>query len=339
MVLFQLNQDHIFDKMKVEEISMKIGVLTSGGDSPGMNAAIRAVVRSATSRGIEVYGIYDGYRGLVENNMIELTRKSVSDMILKGGTMLGSARLPEFKEESVQLKAVDVCHQRGIKGLVVIGGDGTFKGAAALSNLGINCIALPGTIDNDIASTDYTIGFDTALNTIVENVDKLRDTSSSHHRCSVIQVMGNRCGDLALYAALSTGAEIVITKETGFDEAEMLERLRYYENTKKKNHAIVILSEKITDAELLAQRISENTGFSGRATVLGHIQRGGSPTPFDRILATRMGDKAVERIAAGHRSECICIRDNKIVSIDIDEALSMTNPSRKELFELHDRLI
>lgn len=317
----------------------KIGVLTSGGDSPGMNAAIRAVVRAATSRGFEVYGIYDGYRGLIEDRMVSMTRKTVSDMINKGGTMLGSARLPEFKNPEVIDGAVEILKNRGIDGLVVIGGDGTFRGAQALSHRGISCMALPGTIDNDISATEYTIGFDTALQTIIENVDKLRDTSSSHHRCSVVEVMGNRCGDLAIYSGITTGAEMIITSDTGYDLETVIERLKYFDHVKQKNHAIVIISEKITDVYQLAREISAKTGFSGRATILGHIQRGGSPTAFDRLLATRMGDKAVQRIAEGYSSECICMVHNEIVAIDIDEALKQVKRESKELVTLHERLV
>lgn len=316
-----------------------IGVLTSGGDSPGMNAAIRAVVRAGDTAGLKIYGILDGYLGLYENRIRPLTRSDVSDLIIRGGTVLGSARLPEFKHEEVLNKAVENCRLNNIDGLVVIGGDGTYKGAISLANKGINTIALPGTIDNDIAASEMTIGFDTALNTIVENVDKLRDTSSSHHRCSVIEVMGNNCGDLAMYAGISTGAEIIITKETGFDEIEVLEKLRYYELRKKKNHAIVIISEKITDVEMLAKKITQNTGFSGRSTVLGHIQRGGSPTPYDRMLATRMGDFAVKRLIEGASSECICLIKNEICSLDIEKALSIPRNSIKQLKDLHQRLV
>ncbi len=325
--------------IKGEDLMKKIGVLTSGGDSPGMNAAIRAVVRAATARGYEVYGIYDGYQGLVENRMVLLNRKSVSDMTSKGGTMLGSARLPEFKEEEVQEKAVQILKSRGIDGLVVIGGDGTYKGAQALSQKGVACMALPGTIDNDIDCTEYTIGFDTALQTIIENVDKLRDTSSSHHRCSVVEVMGRHCGDLALFSGITTGAEIIITPDTGFDLDEIIERLKYYDQVKQKNHAIVIISENLTDVEALAKAISEKTGFSGRATVLGHIQRGGSPTGMDRLLATQMADKAVERISEGYSGECICLQANKIVALGIDEALNMPTRNRLDLVNLHHRLV
>lgn len=317
----------------------KIGVLTSGGDAPGMNAAIRAVVRSGITAGLEVYGIFDGYDGLVNDRIRKLERGDVSDIIIKGGTILGSARLPSFKQESVREIAVANLKKHGIEGLVVIGGDGSYRGAMALTEMGINCIGLPGTIDNDIVSTDYTIGFDTALNTIIENVDKLRDTSSSHHRCSVIEVMGNRCGDLALFAGLTTGAEVIITKETGYDEKEVLDELRYFEVNKNKRHAIVIISEKITDVESLAAKISQHTGFSGRATVLGHIQRGGSPTARDRILATQMGDKAVLALLAGEGGRCVGIINEEIVTTDINEALVMPAKSRKSMFDMQHRLV
>lgn len=317
----------------------KIGILTSGGDAPGMNAAIRAVTRAGLKKGFEVFGIMDGYRGLVQGRIIELDRSSVSDIMIRGGTILGSARLPEFKLEDVRRKAVEELKNFEIDSLVVIGGDGSYRGAMALTEMGINCIGLPGTIDNDIVGTDFTIGFDTALNTIVDAIDKLRDTSSSHHRCSVVEVMGNHCGDLALYSAISCGAEIVITPEKGYDEEEILERLRYLEVTKKKRHAIVILSEKITDADMLAKKITSATGFSGRATVLGHIQRGGSPTPSDRVLATRMGDKAVQLLEEGYGGQCIGIVNNEIVGIPIEEALSKPKKSRKALYEMFERLV
>lgn len=317
----------------------RIGVLTSGGDAPGMNAAIRAVVRSGIARGMEVYGIYDGYDGLVKGKIRKLDRGDVSDIIIQGGTILGSARLEEFKLKEVREIAVENLKKHGIEGLVVIGGDGSFRGAHALHEMGISCITVPATIDNDIASTEYSIGFDTALNTVIDNVDKLRDTSSSHHRCSVIEVMGNRCGDLALFAGVTTGAEIVITKETGYDEMEVLNRLQEIESKKRKRHAIVIISEKITDVELLAQKISEHTNFSGRSTVLGHIQRGGSPTARDRTLATQFGDYAVELLSKDVSGKCVSVIHGEIINLDIPEALRMPKRSRKALFELHGRLV
>jgi len=317
----------------------KIGILTSGGDSPGMNAAIRSVTRVALANGIEVIGIKNGYKGLVEKDFVPFDRFSVSDILSRGGTILGSARLSEFKELEVQEKAVANLTEASIDALVVIGGDGSYRGALSLTKLGINCIGLPGTIDNDIPGTDFTIGFDTALNTVVECVDKLRDTSSSHHRCSVVEVMGNRCGDLAVWSGISCGCEIVVTSETGYDELEILEQLRYLGTTAKKNHAIVIISEKITDVEQLARKISEHTVFSGRSTVLGHIQRGGSPTPFDRMLASRMGEKAVDLLIKGIGGHCVGIVENKIVSLPIDEALTATRKSRKNLYRLFERLV
>lgn len=317
----------------------KIGILTSGGDAPGMNAAIRSVTRVALANGIEVIGIKDGYKGLVNGDFMPLTKKDVSEIIDRGGTMLGSARLPEFKDDEVQDKAVAQLEKQGIDALVVIGGDGSYRGAMSLTKRGFNCIGLPGTIDNDIPGTDFTIGFDTALQTCVENVDKLRDTSSSHHRCSVVEVMGNHCGDLAVWTALSCGAEVVITPETGYDELDILERLRYLDKAVKKNHAIVIISEKITDCESLARKISLNTGFSGRATVLGHIQRGGSPTPRDRVLAARMGEKAVKLLMQGIGGHCVGIIDNKITSLPINEALEIPRRSRKEFYRLFDNLV
>lgn len=316
----------------------KLGVLTSGGDSPGMNAAIRAVTRCALNSGIKVCGIKDGYKGLVEDRLVEFNRSSVSEILSRGGTILGSARLNDFKEAAVQQVALKVLKKHEVEALIIIGGDGSYRGAKALTDLGIDCIGLPGTIDNDIPGTDYTIGFDTALNTIVEAVDKLRDTSSSHHRCSVVEVMGNHCGDLAIYAGICCGAEIVVSAETGYDEEDILDRLRYLDNL-GKNHAIVIISEKICDVDDLAKKVSVSTGFSGRATVLGHIQRGGSPSPRDRFLASVMGEKAVQLLVEGVGGHCVGIKDNKIVSFPIAEALAMPRSNRKQLYRLFDRLV
>jgi len=317
----------------------KIGILTSGGDAPGMNAAIRSVTRVALRNGIEVVGIHNGYKGLVDVDFEPFTKQSVSEILARGGTVLGSARLPEFREESIQDQCVKNLNDNGIDALVVIGGDGSYRGGLALTKKGINCIGLPGPIDNDIPGTDFIIGFDTALNTCVECVDKLRDTSSSHHRCSIVEVMGNHCGDLALYTAISCGAELVITPETGYDEVEILEQLKYLAEAVQKNHAIVIVSEKMVDVQMLAKKVSQNTGFSGRATVLGHIQRGGSPSPKDRMLASRMGEKAVDLLMEGIGGQCVGIIDNEITSIPIDEALERPRGSRKKLYRLFERLV
>lgn len=317
----------------------RIGILTSGGDSPGMNAAIRAVTRVGINAGLEVFGIYNGYKGMTEGYIEPLTRESVGEIVNRGGTILGSARLPEFKDLDVRQKAVKQLQKRGIEAVVVVGGDGSYRGALALTEMGVNCIGLPGTIDNDITCTDYTIGFQTALETVVECIDKLRDTSNSHHRCSIVEVMGNRCGDLALWSGIACGAEIIVTSETGFDEEVVLGRLRDLDLIKKKRHAIVVISEKITDVDQFAKKVSLNTGFAGRATTLGHIQRGGSPCPFDRLLASQMGEKAVDLLMQGIGGQCIAIRNNKIVAIPITEALGMPHESRKPLMNLFERLV
>lgn len=317
----------------------RIGILTSGGDSPGMNAAIRAVTRVGINSGLEVFGIYNGYKGMVEGYIEPLTRDTVGEIVNRGGTILGSARLPEFKDIEVRKKAVKQLQKRGIEAVVVVGGDGSYRGALSLTEMGVNCIGLPGTIDNDITCTDYTIGFQTALETCVECIDKLRDTSNSHHRCSIVEVMGNRCGDLALWSGIACGAEIIVTSETDFDEEEVLGRLRDIDLIKKKKHAIVVISEKITEVDQFAKKVSLNTGFSGRATVLGHIQRGGSPCPFDRMLASRMGEKAVDMLMQGIGGQCIAIRNNEIVSIPIKKALGMPHQSNQPLVNLFDRLV
>ena len=253
----------------------KIAILTSGGDAPGMNGAIRALVRVGIQHGFEMYGVYEGYCGLVAGKIKKLGYSDVSEILARGGTILESSRLPEFKEENVQDQAVKNLKNLKINNLVVIGGDGSYRGALALSKKGINCIAIPGTIDNDINGTDETIGFHTALYNIIDAVNKLRDTSSSHHRCFVVEVMGNNADSLALYSAIACGSELVITNKTGYDEQHIIDELIKNETVYNKRHAIVIASEKIFDVEKLARRISDETGFSGRSIVLGHIQRGG----------------------------------------------------------------
>lgn len=299
----------------------KIGVLTSGGDAPGMNAAIRAVVRAGISNNLEVYGIYDGYRGMYEGKIERLYRKSVSEKINRGGTFLGTERLPEFEHEEIRQVAIENLQEYGIDALVCLGGDGTYRGALALTKMGINCVGVPCTIDNDVAGTDHTIGFDTALTTIVEAVDKLRDTSSSHRRCSIIEVMGRNCGALAIHAGIAVGAEIVITSETGYDPEELIETI--CNAAKTKRHAIVIVAEKVTSIFDMADLISKKTPFSARASILGHIQRGGCPTPRDRVLASCMGVKAVEELVKGNGGVCICERNNTLEAIPFETALTM----------------
>lgn len=316
----------------------KIGVLTSGGDAPGMNCAIRAVVRAGLSYGLEVYGIMDGYKGLIDDDMFLMDRSSVSDIVNRGGTILQTARLREFKEESVRQKGVDNLRKRGIDALVVIGGDGSYMGAKKLTEMGINCVGLPGTIDNDIASTDYTIGFDTCLNTIVDCVDKIRDTTESHQRCAVIEVMGNHCGDLALFSGLAEGAEMIITPDHPIPEEEIIESLRKLHDSKKKR-AIVIVSEKMyPDIQAFAAKIAEKTGFEARAEVLGRVQRGGSPSAFDRVLAARMGAYAVDCILDGKGGICVGMVNNKIVDYDIYEALQLPRDKHVSMLRLIDIL-
>jgi len=316
----------------------KIGVLTSGGDAPGMNCAVRAVVRTCLSHDIEVFGVYDGFAGLHAGKMEQLDRHSVSDVINRGGTFLGSARFPEFKEESVRKEAIKQLEKFGIDALIVIGGDGSYMGALKLSEMGYPCIGLPGTIDNDIAGTDFTIGFMTCLNTIVDAVDRLRDTSSSHNRISIVEMMGRYCGDLTLWAAIAGGSEYVIVPEKEFDEEKLIEQIKLGEE-KGKKHAIVAITEHITDVNALAKRIQERTKRETRATILGHIQRGGSPMAFDRILASRMGSYAVDILMAGKSARCVGIKNGEMVDHDIVECLTeMKRPFRQDLYKLSDVL-
>lgn len=311
----------------------RVGILTSGGDAPGMNAAVRAVVRAGLYHGLEMFVVYDGYKGLVEGNIVQVDRDFVSDIINKGGTIIRSARLPEFTEVKVREKAIEQLKKFGIEALVCIGGDGTYKGAKALSNMGINCIALPGTIDNDVASSDYTIGFDTALNTIVDAVGKLRDTSSSHQRCSVVEVMGRYCGDLALYSGIASGADLIITSDHPLTRDDIISRLSKMRKEGKR-HAIVIITEKLCDVHQLAYDIEQQSGFECRAEVLGRIQRGGSPTARDRILAGRMGVKAIDLLIEGKGGRCVGLRGIDLVDYDIDEALEMPRDTHKNFVEV-----
>ena len=316
----------------------KIGVLTSGGDAPGMNCAIRAVVRAGLKYGLDVYGIMDGYKGLVEDDMFLMDRHSVSDIVNRGGTILGTARLREFKEEKVRQIAVDNLRKRGIEALVVIGGDGSYMGAKKLTEMGINCVGLPGTIDNDIASTDYTIGFDTCLNTICYCIDHIRDTTSSHQRCAIIEVMGNHCGDLALFSGLAEGVEMIITPDHPIPEEEIIDSLRKLHDAKRKR-AIVVVSEKIyPNINEFAKKITVETGFEAKAEVLGRVQRGGTPSAFDRILAARMGAYAVDCLLEGKGGICVGMVDNKIVDYDISEALQLPRDKHPSMLRLIDIL-
>ena len=311
-----------------------IAVLTSGGDAPGMNPAVRAVVRTACQRGIKVYGIDRGYTGLINGDIHEMNLRSVSDIITRGGTILYSARCPEFKTEEGLQKAVATCKKFGIDGMVIIGGDGSFRGARDLSLRGIPCIGLPGTIDNDISCTDYTIGYDTCLNTIVQMVDRIRDTSESHDRCTVVEVMGRGAGYLALEAGIAVGATSIIVPEVEYDiERDVIARIREFQKTGKK-HFIVIVAEGVGGTAEIAKKIEAETGVESRATILGHVQRGGSPTARDRIMASQMGSRAVDLLTQGIGNRVVGIKDNKIVDFDIFEALKMTKTIDMKDYEL-----
>lgn len=309
-----------------------IGVLTSGGDAPGMNAAIRAVTRTCLNNGIEVYGVELGYKGLHEGKFIKFDSESTRNYLNRGGTFLKSARFPQFKNIEVRQQAIEQMKKVGMEALVVIGGDGSYNGALALTRMGINCIGIPGTIDNDIPDTDFTIGFDTTLNTIVDALDKLRDTSSSHQRCTILEVMGRRCGDLAIYAGLACGAELIITDETGYDEKAIIEQMRKSKAGKKK-HAIIVITEHVTEVHQLAKKIENATGFETRANVLGHMQRGGSPTAQDRVLATRMGIHAVKLLMEGKGGLCMSTVKGEIKGLPIEEVLSHKRAVNYDLYE------
>lgn len=311
-----------------------IAVLTSGGDAPGMNPAVRAVVRTACQRGIKVYGVDRGYTGLINGDIHEMNLRSVSDIITRGGTILYSARCPEFKTEEGLQKAVATCKKFGIDGMVIIGGDGSFRGARDLSLRGIPCIGLPGTIDNDISCTDYTIGYDTCLNTIVQMVDRIRDTSESHDRCTVVEVMGRGAGYLALEAGIAVGATSIIVPEVEYDiERDVIARIREFQKTGKK-HFVVIVAEGVGGTAEIAKKIEAETGVESRATILGHVQRGGSPTARDRIMASQMGSRAVDLLTQGIGNRVVGIKDNKIVDFDIFEALKMTKTIDMKDYEL-----
>ncbi|MBQ4060682.1 MAG: 6-phosphofructokinase [Bacilli bacterium] len=310
----------------------KIGILTSGGDAPGMNAAIRAVVRSAIYKGIETIGIYDGYRGLVNEKFRKLERQDVSGLLNKGGTILYSARFPEFKDEEVRLKAVEILKKNEIDALVVIGGDGTYMGGYKLSLLGIPCIGVPATIDNDIVSTEYTIGFDTTLNTIVECVDRLRDTTTSHYRCTVVEVMGRHCPDLAIRAGISCGAECVIGTKEEYSDEKILEVAHRSKKAGKRN-CVIIVCEHTVPVKHIEDVLNQDGTYETRATILGHIQRGGSPSAFDRVLASRLGDYAVELLSEGKTGVCVGVKGEELTYMDIEEANHLPKKRPTKLIE------
>ncbi|MDV2581204.1 6-phosphofructokinase [Alkalibacillus haloalkaliphilus] len=314
-----------------------IGVLTSGGDAPGMNAAIRSVVRSCIYHDIKVFGIYYGYQGLINGNIEELTIGSVGDIIQKGGTMLYSSRSEEFKTPEGQKKAIEQLNNYGIEGLVVIGGDGSFKGATKLTEQGFPCIGVPGTIDNDIPGTDYTIGFDTALNTVIQAVDKIRDTATSHERIYAIEVMGRDAGDLALWAGLAGGAESILIPERESNMDEVLEKIQRG-HERGKRHSIIMVAEGVGSAVDYAEQIQDKLNLSTRVTVLGHTQRGGSPTANDRVLASRLGASAVDLLLNNKGGLMVGIENNKVVHHDIIEALQREHKVDEGLYQLSNQL-
>ena len=316
-----------------------IGVLTSGGDAPGMNAAIRAVVRTALQKGLAVKGIMRGYAGLLAEEIVDMNRASVADCINKGGTILYTARCLEFTTPEGQKRGAEICRKHGIDGVVVIGGDGSFKGAGKLAALGINTTGIPGTIDLDIACTDYTVGFDTAVNTAMEAIDKIRDTSTSHERCSIIEVMGRRAGYIALWCGIANGAEeILIPEKYDGDEQAIVNRITEARKRGKK-HYIIINAEGIGHSTSMARRIEAATGVETRATILGHMQRGGSPTCKDRVYASIMGAKAAELLAEGATNRVVAYKNGKYVDFDIQEALQMKKNIEEEEFMIATKMI
>lgn len=315
---------------------MKIAVLTSGGDAPGMNAAIRAVVRAGIKAGHDIIGIKDGYFGLINEDFITLDSHSVSGMLNLGGTFLGTARLKEFKDDKVVKQGADILRRHNIDALVVIGGDGTYKGAYALYLEGIKTIGIPVTIDNDIYGTDYTIGFSTAVGTIVDAIDKLRDTSASHRRCSIVEVMGRENGDLALHSGICGGAEFIITADNPVNKEDIIEKLKAYRKEGRR-HAIIVITEKLMDVHKFAEEISEKSGFSSRATVLGYIQRGGSPSPEDRILASRMGAYAINLLDKNISGVAIGVNNANMINLAFSEVINKKR-AKSELYSLVNKV-
>ena len=325
------------DYFPIGGFSMKvktIGVLTSGGDAPGMNAAVRAVVRTALSKGMQVKGIIRGYNGLIDDDVVDMNIRSVSDIIHRGGTMLYTARSPRFREEEGIQMAVQTCEKHGIDGIVCIGGDGTFRGARDLSLHGVPCVGVPATIDNDISSTEYTIGFDTAVNTCMEMVDRLRDTAQSHDRCTVVEVMGRGAGYLALHSGVACGATTILVPEIRLDvEKDIIDKILNSQRTGKK-HFIVVVAEGVGSVDRLAQQIQNVTGIDSRATVLGHVQRGGTPSVRDRVTASKMGYEAVQLLSQGIGNRVVAEKDGKIVDYDIYDALNMEKDFDEYLHEV-----
>ncbi len=315
----------------------RIGVLTSGGDAPGMNAAVRAVVRKAIYHEVEVFGIYGGFSGLMNGNMKRLNLGSVGDIIHRGGTMLLSARCDEFKTKEGQLKGAEQLKKAGIEGLVVIGGDGSYRGAEALTRHGFPCIGVPGTIDNDINGTQFTIGFDTALNTVIDCIDKIRDTATSHERTFIIEVMGRNAGDIALWSGLAAGAETILIPEEKFDIHEICDRLKKGQE-RGKRHSIIVVAEGVASGTEIGKQISANMKIDTRVSILGHIQRGGSPTAFDRVLASRLGARAVELLLDHKGGRAVGVSNKMVIDDDITEILNQSHSVELDLLKLSKEL-
>ncbi|MCG7419713.1 6-phosphofructokinase [Macrococcoides goetzii] len=315
----------------------KIAVLTSGGDAPGMNAAVRAVVRKAMYHDIEVYGVYQGYQGLVTNNIHKMERGTVGDKIQRGGTFLQSARCPEFKDPEVRQKGIDNLKQLGIEGLVVVGGDGSYRGAQRLNEEGIKTIGIPGTIDNDINGTDFTIGFDTALNTIIEAIDKIRDTASSHERTFIVEVMGRDAGDLALWSGLAGGAETVLVPEHKKEIKEIADKIQQGIERGKK-HSIIVVAEGVMSGHECGEQLKKYINVDTRISVLGHMQRGGSPSGLDRVLASRLGGYAVELLMNDETGLAVGIQNNKLSKTSFDDIFSATHTLDEQMYALSNEL-
>ncbi|MBR7000410.1 MAG: 6-phosphofructokinase [Lachnospiraceae bacterium] len=326
-----------FLKGKTADIK-QIAVLTSGGDAPGMNAAIRGVVRTAVVNGLKVKGIRRGYTGLLEEDFLDMDARSTSDIIQHGGTILYTARCAEMMTEEGVKKAAEIIRKNNIDGLVVIGGDGSYRGARELARHGVNVVGVPGTIDLDIACTDYSIGFDTALNTAMECIDRVRDTSASHERCSIIEVMGRKAGHIALWCGIANGAEeILVPERYDYEEQAIIDRIARRKKLGKKLH-IIINAEGIGDSNGMAKRIEEATGLETRATIIGYIQRGGSPTCRDRVFASVMGSKAVDILVSGGENRVVCYRNGQFTDMDIFEALEMQKDLDNSLWEISRKL-
>lgn len=315
----------------------RVAILTSGGDAPGMNAAVRAAIRAGLYNGIEMFVVYEGFKGLHDGDIRQVNKDFTQDIINRGGTVIKSSRYPEFKDPKIVAEAVQRLKDYDIDALIGIGGDGTFQGLLAIARSGFPVVGVPGSIDNDVACTDYTIGFMTALNTICDCVDKIKDTSSSHQKCSIIEVMGRHCGDLALYSSVAEAAELTITSNNPYNEEKVVKKLRKMK-AQKKSHAIVIVSENLLDCKALANTIEEKTGFDTNVEILGHLQRGGAPSAFDRILASKLGSEAILALIRGEQNFIVAIKDEQVVTVEIEKGLTQERKNQNKMYNLINML-